>query len=243
MARSRWETDAAGCAYRYPWSAGPRKRSMPRVTTTPSSGPTSGVIRVLVVDDHPALRAGLARLLRAETGIECLAPLAGAERLSEAVRDARPDVVVLDYALGRGDGLTACFRLKQHPTPPAVILYSAYVDRSFAVPAAIAQADATVAKSAPVDELLGAIRAVASGHSQRPELDRELIDAASARLAAEDLPIASMLLDATPVPEIAATLDMSVNDVRIRGLRIIGRLQASDRLTSPATPPDGGLVA
>src|SRR5919206_3323618 len=158
MARGRWETDAAGCAYRYPWSAGPRKRSMPRVTTTPSSGPTSGVIRVLVVDDHPALRAGLARLLRAETGIECLAPLAGVERLSEAVRDARPDVVVLDYALGRGDGLTACFRLKQHPTPPAVILYSAYVDRPFAVPAAIAQADATIAKSAPVDDLLSAIR-------------------------------------------------------------------------------------
>jgi DNA-binding NarL/FixJ family response regulator len=203
---------------------------MGTVTATPSSGPTREVIRVLVVDDHPALRAGLARLLSAEPGIECLATLAGTGRLSEAVRDGRPDVVVLDYALGSGDGLTACFRLKQHPRPPAVILYSAYVDRVFAIPAAIAQADATVSKSAPVDELLSAIRGVASGDVRRPELGRELIDAASARLATEDLPIAAMLLDATPVAEIGEVLDMSVADVRSRGLRIIGRLQAGDRL-------------
>ena len=213
------------------------------VTATPSSSPTREIIRVLVVDDHPALRAGLARLLGAEPGIECLVPLAGTGGLSEAVHDARPDVVVLDYALGSGDGLTACFRLKQHPRPPAVILYSAYVDRVFAIPAAIAQADATVSKSAPADELLAAIRGVASGHRRRPELDRELIDAASARLRAEDLPIAAMLLDATPVSEIAEVLDMSVTDVRVAGLRIIGRLQAGDRLRSPTMPSDAGLVA
>ncbi len=216
---------------------------MDRVTATPSSGPTCEVVRVLVVDDHPALRAGLARLLSAEPGLECLAPLAGTDRLGEAVRDARPDVVLLDYALGSGDGLTACFRLKQQPTPPAVILYSAYVDRVFAIPAAIAQADATVSKSAPVDELLSAIRGVAAGDVRRPELDRELIDAASARLLIEDLPVAAMLLDATPVAEIAQTLDIPVADVRSRGLRIIGRLQAGDRLRSPTTSSDPGLVA
>jgi DNA-binding NarL/FixJ family response regulator len=217
---------------------------MDGVSATPSSAPTRGqVIRVVVLDDHPALRAGLGRLLSAETGIECLATLAGSDRLSEAVGEARPDVVVLDYALGRGNGLTACFGLKQQPRPPRVILYSAYVDRVFAIPAAIAQADATVSKSAPVDELLSAIRGVASGNLRRPELNRELIDAASARLLTDDLPIAAMLLDATPVSEIAEILDMSVADVRRRGLRIIGRLQARDRLRSPTTPSDPGLVA
>jgi DNA-binding NarL/FixJ family response regulator len=213
---------------------------MDGVSATPSSGPTREVIRVLVVDDHPALRAGLARLLSAETGIECLGTLDGTDGLSEAVGAARPDVVVLDYALGSGDGLTACFRLKQQPRPPAVLVYSAYVDRVFAIPAAIAQADATVSKSAPVDELLSAIRDVASGNLRRPALDRELVDAASARLLTEDLPIAAMLLDATPVGEIAEILDVSVADVRSRGLRIIGRLQAGDRLRPPS---DRELVA
>src|SRR5919205_2642338 len=114
-------------ARRYPWSAVRSERTMEGVSDTPSSGPTREVVRVLVVDDHPALRAGLARLLSAETGIEFLGTLAGTNGLSEAVRDARPDVVVLDYALGSGDGLTVCFRLKQQPRPPAVIPYSGYI--------------------------------------------------------------------------------------------------------------------
>jgi DNA-binding NarL/FixJ family response regulator len=201
-------------------------------TPTPSR---SRDIRVLVVDDHPAVRAGLEGLLIGERGFECVATLAETNGLLEAVSEFRPDVVVLDYALGTDDGLTACFRVKQQKSPPAVVLYSAYVDRVFAVPAAIAQADATVSKSARVGELLSAIRDVASGELRRPALDNELIEAASARLLADDLPIAAMLLSATPVGDIATIVETSVADVRRRALRIIGRLQAGSRRR--ATPP------
>jgi DNA-binding NarL/FixJ family response regulator len=105
-------------------------------TTMPSA---QGTVRVLVVDDHPALRAGLEGLLSDEPGVECIGALDSTDGLLAAVHDLRPDVVVLDYALGADDGLTTCFRLKQQPHPPAVVLYSAYVDGVFAVPAAIAQ--------------------------------------------------------------------------------------------------------
>ena len=118
-------------------------------------------IAVLVVDDHPALRAGLLGLLEQEPGIRCVGAVADERGMVRAVRRERPDVVVLDYALGRGDGLGACFRLKQRPDPPAVVLYSGYVDGVFAVPAAVAQADAIVVKSAPVQGLLDAVRTVA----------------------------------------------------------------------------------
>jgi DNA-binding NarL/FixJ family response regulator len=192
-------------------------------------------IRVLVVDDHPAIRAGLEGLLTGERGFDCIATLAEADRLLESVSETGPDVVVLDYALGGDDGLTTCFRVKQQSGSPAVVLYSAYVDHVFTVPAAIAQADATVSKSAPVTELLGAIRDVVSHGPRRPDLNPELIQAASARLLTDDLPIAAMLLAATPVPEIARTVDMSVTDVRRRALRIIGRLQAGNwRRADPA---------
>jgi len=192
-------------------------------TATPSAART---VRVLVVDDHPALRAGLEGLLRNEPGIECVGALDGTAGLLAAVRDLRPDVVVLDYALGTDDGLTACFRVKQQHRSPAVVLYSAYVADVFTVPAAIAQADATVSKSAPIDELLSAIRAAAAGIVPRPALDPERIQAASARLLTEDLPIATMLLARTPIADIADTLDVTAADVRHRALRIIGRLQA-----------------
>ena len=196
--------------------------------TTPTP-PRNCDIRVLVVDDHPAIRAGLDGLLTGERGFDCIATLGETDRLLEAVSEIRPDVVVLDYALGGDDGLTTCFRVKQQNGPPAVVLYSAYVDQVFTVPAAIAQADATVSKNAPVGELLGAIRDVASRGPRRPTLDHELIQAASARLLTDDLPIAAMLLSAIPVAEIASIVDMSDNEVRRRALRIIGRLQAGNR--------------
>jgi DNA-binding NarL/FixJ family response regulator len=214
------------------------------VSATTPTPPRNRDIRVLVVDDHPAIRAGLDGLLTGERGFDCIATLAETDRLLEAVSEIRPDVVVLDYALGGDDGLTTCFRVKQQNGPPAVVLYSAYVNQVFTVPAAIAQADATVSKNAPVGELLGAIRDVASHGPRRPTLDHELIQAASARLLTDDLPIAAMLLSATPVAEIASIVDMSVTEVRRRALRIIGRLQAGNRrrperpATDRTSPPE-----
>jgi DNA-binding NarL/FixJ family response regulator len=220
---------------------GSAKRMMKPVTAhaTPAAQRT---LRVLVVDDHPALRAGLEGLLSNEPGVECVGALDSTDGLLAAVHDLRPDVVVLDYALGADDGLTTCFRLKQQPHTAAVVLYSAYVDGVFAVPAAIAQADATVSKSAPIDQLLNAIHATAAGIRLRRRLDPELIQAASARLLAEDLPIATMLLGATSVADIADTLGTTVADVRNRALRVIGRLQASDRTETAAEPEEGAKV-
>jgi DNA-binding NarL/FixJ family response regulator len=205
-------------------------RSVTADTTTPAARRT---VRVLVVDDHPALRAGLKGLLRNESDVEYLGALTGTDGLLSAVRDLRPDVVVLDYALGSDDGLSTCFRLKQQPHRPAVVLYSAYADVVFAVPAAIAGADATVSKTAPIDELLSAIHAAAAGTQPRPALDAELIQAASARLLAEDLPIATMLLAGTLIADIADILDTTSADIRHHALRIIGRLQASHAAERP----------
>lgn len=204
---------------------------------TAATTPAARTVRVLVVDDHPALRAGLEGLLCNEPGIECVGALDGTVGLLSAVRDLRPDVVVLDYALGADDGLTTCFRVKQLPQRPAVVLYSAYVDDVFTVPAAIAQADATVSKSAPIDDLLSAIHGAAAGTVPRPVLDPERIQAASARLLTEDLPIATMLLAGTPIADIADTLDATIADVRHRALRVIGRLQASHTADGPE--PEG----
>src|SRR3954469_19922495 len=151
------------------------------------------VVSVLVVDDHPALRAGLEQLLDQEPGYRLLGAVSSEAELAVALQRHRPDVVVMDYALTRGDGLSACFRLKQRTQPPGVVLYSAYVDDVFAVPATLAQADAIVSKRDPVEVLLTAIDAAAAGQSRVLPPDPELIEAASARLDTDDLPIVGML--------------------------------------------------
>jgi DNA-binding NarL/FixJ family response regulator len=186
-------------------------------------------VSVLVVDDHPALRAGLEQLLDQEAGYRLLDAVSSEAELATALDRHRPDVVVMDYALTRGDGLSACFRLKQRPHPPGVVIYSAYVDDLFAVPATLAQADAIVSKNDPVEILLTAIDAVAAGESRVPSLDPELIEAASAGVDAEDLPIVGMLFARVAVADIAATLGVEPREVRARALRIIGEMQAQDR--------------
>ncbi len=185
---------------------------------------------MLVVDDHPALREGLDGLLRAEEGFLPLGALAGAKEIAGAIDASRPDVVILDYVLGSEDGLSVCFRIKQRRDPPAVVLYSAYVDPVFAVPATLAQADGMVSKSAPVEELLGVVRRAAAGERPMAPLDSDAMSAATTRLAPEDLPVAGMLFSHVAIPDIAETLSLRPEDVRARALRIIGELQARDRI-------------
>ena len=192
------------------------------------------VVKVLVVDDHPALRAGLESLLGQEEGFVSLGALADDRDVTDAIEESRPDVVILDHALDGGDGLRACFRIKQLRDAPGVVLYSGYVDSVFAVPAALAQADAIVSKSAPVDELLTAVWSVAAGEQSMPPLDRDAMAAASSRLGVEDLPVVGMLFARIGVDEIAETLDVSPDTVRLRALRIIGDLQARDRFGTRA---------
>jgi DNA-binding NarL/FixJ family response regulator len=185
---------------------------------------------ILIVDDHPALRAGLHGLLEQEPGLSLAGAVSDEPALMRAVADTAPDVVVLDYALGRADGLSVCFRLKQRADAPGVVLYTAYADEAFAVPAAVAQADAIVSKSEPVDALLAAIRDVAAGRILLPQPDPELLQAASARLVEDDLPVLGMLLARIPVREIAHTIGSRPEAVRARALRVIGGMQASDRI-------------
>src|SRR5689334_9111967 len=122
--------------------AAPRVRRQHDAVSTDQ--PQHRAVRVLVVDDHPALRAGLEGLLAGEPDVVFVGAAPDADGLLDVVGRLRPDVIVLDYALGQDDGLATCFRLKQLCDAPAVVLYSAYVDRVFAVPAAMSQADATV---------------------------------------------------------------------------------------------------
>lgn len=203
----------------------------------PGNAPRPDAITVLVVDDHPALREGLAGLLQAEDGLLALGSLPGTDGLADAIDMLRPDVVILDYALDQEDGLSVCFRLKQRPDPPRVVLYSAYVDPSFAVPATLAQADGIVSKTAPVEELLSVVRRVAAGESRMPPLHPGAMNAASSRLAPEDLAVAGMLFSRVTVAEVAETLGLHPGEVRARALKIIGELQARDRIGAAASVP------
>ena len=112
-----------------------------------------GRIRILVVDDHPAMRAGLMAVLRAEAGLVALDAATSDSDLWPTLNRTKPDVVVLDYHLPGDDGLVLCRRIKRQVPAPAVLLYSAYADAALTIPARLAGVDGLVGKSAPANEL------------------------------------------------------------------------------------------
>ena len=189
-------------------------------------------LRVVVIDDHEAVRSGLERLLGKAAGVMSVAALADDRLLLQLLDEEHVDVVVLDYDLERGDGLSVCLRLKQLDRPPAVIVYSGYAGPWLAVAAAAAQADALVSKAEPVDTLLDAIRSLSTGaRLLQPPAD-ELREAAGARVRDEDLAVLALLLDGVRVAEIAVSLSLSEQEAMRRARRVVGMLQARR-----ATPP------
>ena len=183
------------------------------------------MIRILIVDDHPAMRTGLNAVLRAEPGLVPLDAASSVADLWPTMNRTKPDVVVLDYHLPGDDGLVLCRRIKRQLPPPAVLLYSAYADASLMIPARLAGADGLINKSAPANELYDAIRRVARGEQVLPPISRELLDAAARDLAPEELPILGMTLENTPVGEMATTLGLNAEDVMHRIDRMIKRLK------------------
>jgi DNA-binding NarL/FixJ family response regulator len=183
------------------------------------------MIRVLLVDDHLALRAGLTAVLDAEPGIVPLAAVSSEADLWPALQRTKPDVVLLDYHLPGRDGLALCRQIKRTLPPPRVLLYSAYADAALAIPAMLAGVDGMVHKGAPAGELYEALRRVARGERTLPPLSRGLLEDASTRLAPEDLPVLGMVLDNTPRREIAAALRMDAQTLDARIERMIACLR------------------
>jgi DNA-binding NarL/FixJ family response regulator len=116
------------------------------------------MIRVLVVDDHPVLRAGLEAVLRAEPGFRCVGAAADGDSMWRLLRRTRPDVVVLDHRLGTEDGVVLCRGLRAEPIPPAVLLYTADPTAELRAEALGAGASGLVDKAVDVDVLFDAIR-------------------------------------------------------------------------------------
>ncbi len=196
---------------------------MTRVRPSP---PTTR-LRVLAVDDHPAVLLGLQRVLGNEPDLDPVA-LADERELWNVLHDERIDVVVLDYDLAHRDGLAQCLRIKQHADSPAVVIYTAHADPSLMLAARIAQADALVDKARPVQALLDAIRLAAAGARLLPDPSHAMLEGARDRLEPSELPILAMLLDNVPLREIADTLGLDERAPIQHAQRILGRLRARE---------------
>jgi DNA-binding NarL/FixJ family response regulator len=129
----------------------------------PQEGDPGGVVRVLLVDDHPLFRAGLRAALESDPGVLVVGEAETAGQVPEAVKADEPDVVVMDISLPDSSGLDVTRRLAElAPQLPVLMLTMADDDGSL-LAALQAGARGYLVKGAGREEVLHAVRTVAAG--------------------------------------------------------------------------------
>lgn len=176
--------------------------------------------RVVVVDDHPAMRAGVRAVLERVDDLEVVGEAADHYELWPILYSTKPDVVLLDFHLRDENGLRLSYRIKRGPLAPAVVVYSAYADAWLESAGCLAQADAVLPKEAEARVLVGTLRSVALDGWAPPALAAEPRERLMAALAPEDVGLAGLLLLRVPRAELMQTtgLEPDALDARVDDL-------------------------
>jgi DNA-binding NarL/FixJ family response regulator len=221
-----------------------RRRGERRVGSTPA--PVAHV-RVLVVEDNRLMRDGLARLLAAFPDVEVVASAENANVASAALRDARPQVVLLDGALADGESHTFLSNLKS-TSPDAKAIVIDFVPAQQDVQRFTERgANGFIMKDATAEDIVNAIRSVASGTDlPPPPSPPRSADSgggpgsasgtpgiASVRLTKREQEIRELISAGLGNREIGQRLEIATNTVKSHVHNMLGKLAA-------LTPPEGG---
>jgi two-component system, NarL family, response regulator NreC len=208
-------------------------------------------IRVLVVDDHAVVRAGLRRVLDAEEDIETVGEAPTAERaLFEAI-ESRPDVVLMDVVMPGKGGIDGMPALLQAVPETRVVMLSMQDDPRYVREAFEAGASGYVLKEAADTDVVDAIRAVAAGERYvHPKLGARLVAAESEeRRRAESDPLSErerevlrLLALGHTNQEIATLLSISVRTAETHRAHVMQKLGLSSRAELVRYALDNGLV-
>lgn len=121
-------------------------------------------IRLLLVDDHEIVRAGIRMLFLAEADMEIVGEAASGDEAIEAVRNLKPDVVIMDVAMPGISGIEATRRIKAASPDTAVLALTMYEDEQYFFEMLNAGASGYIPKRAAPDDLVSAIRVVSRGN-------------------------------------------------------------------------------
>lgn len=194
----------------------------------------SAAIRLVVVDDHAVVRAGLRALLDGQDDLQVVGEAADAERAIDVVGRTRPDVVLMDLNLGTGSGGAATTaRIRAGTTPPHVLVLTTYDTDADIAAALDSGASGYLLKDAPPATLYDAIRRTARGETVlAPVVAAALIRRTNARstsLTERELTIVELLATGAGNRELARRLLVSEATVKSHLAHIYAKLGVETR--------------
>jgi DNA-binding NarL/FixJ family response regulator len=193
-------------------------------------------LRVVIADDHPHYREGLARLLR-KSGIDVVGEAPNGEAAIRAAKDTAADVVIMDLNMPGMSGVEATRRLLERAPKSRVIMLSVSAQDEDVTDAIRGGASGYLVKESPIEEVIEGIRAAASGQTLvsprvATVLLRRVRDAIfaddfspSTLLSGPELEVLSLLADGQTDHEVGDALAMTVGEVRDLAAGIITKLQ------------------
>lgn len=133
--------------------------------------------RILVVDDHALVRAGLCRLLETESDIEVVGQTGTGREAVQLCDELKPDVVLLDYGLPDIDGLETTEQIVALNTPARILILTMHDNEEYAIRLIRSGAAGFIVKGAPPDDLLAAVRKVArQGTYVTPSIMEKMVE-------------------------------------------------------------------
>lgn len=210
------------------------------------------MIRVLLVDDQPLVRAGLRMIFDAEPGFEVAGEADDGTRASTAALDCRPDVVLMDIRMSEMDGIEATRQVLSVLPSAKVVMLTTFDTDEHIVDAFAAGASGFLLKTAPPDQLIqGARTAHESDALIAPARTRALIgkrvrrqtgpDAADS-LTPREQEVLRALARGLSNAEIAAELTVEPSTVKSHVASILTKLDLRDRVHAVVFAYENGLV-
>jgi DNA-binding NarL/FixJ family response regulator len=194
-------------------------------------------LRLLVVDDHPAVRLGLQQLLEGEPGFELVATCATGQHAVSQAEHEQIDVAIVDYHLGGRNGLSVTRALKRLPHAPRVIIFSAFANDHLAANCVVAGADALLSKGSLGSELCDTVRSVARpGRRPLSRVPQPMADMLRRRLEDAEQQIFGMLLAGISRVYIEQALGLSPRELESRRATMLSKLEPL-----PGESADAGL--
>lgn len=186
------------------------------------------MIRVLVVEDHPAIGAGLVALLADEPDFEVVGSANEIALAAELITTLRPDVVLCDVMLaGVGGGLDLLRRLSDRP--PRFLMFSAYVYPAMYRSALEAGAAGYLPKTAPIGEIVHAIRTVSAGGRVFPPAMLRSAREARPRPSDSELEVIRLLVRGGTNRDIARDRSITIKTVESKLRRLFDRYDVTNR--------------
>jgi DNA-binding NarL/FixJ family response regulator len=202
-------------------------------------------IRILIVDDHPAIRKGLAATLEPEPDMEVVGSAATRQRAVLMWEETRPDITLMDLALEGEDGGVEAIRQIRKDFPSAkFIVFSAMTGDEDVFQALRSGATTFLTKGTPDEVLVQTIRDVhAGGRPIPPEIARKLADRLTqSSLTAREVEVLTLVAKGCRNKEVATALFISEETVQGHMKHILSKLGVNDRTGAAIVAVQRGII-